>query len=115
MIHSDTLAKVVHVALPTQAEREAILRVYVGQMLLHPNTSIEEICRAMAKLANGFSGADLAALVRSAAIRCLTDTQSNNNGGGSVELRHFLDAFALDMPQPSNRIETVDRLAKWRP
>ena len=77
------------------------------------NTSMDEICKAMAVESSGFSGADLAALVRSAAVRCLNENRSGEVAG--VELRHFTDARRYDMTDPSSNTKLVERLLRWKP
>jgi len=101
--------KVVHVGLPTLLEREAILRVHVSQMNLHCDTDVSEICQKMAIACIGFSGADLSALVRAAAIRCM------NTSGSLIEMQHFIDARKFDVIQPSSDESLVNRLEHWKP
>ena len=102
-----------HVGLPKQSDRESILRVHVERMKLHENTSVEEVCKYLAAETHGFSGADLAALVRSAAVRCLNDANFDNMQG--VKLHHFKDARHVDMVKPTSNKELVGRLLHWRP
>mmetsp|Transcript_10663 Transcript_10663/g.19913 ORF Transcript_10663/g.19913 Transcript_10663/m.19913 type:complete len:938 (-) Transcript_10663:1091-3904(-) len=105
--------RVVFVGLPDQTDRESILRVHVERMKLDENTAIEEVCQYVAAETSGFSGADLAALIRCAAVRCLNDVASDTEKG--VELRHFRDARKFDMTQPTSNKELVSRLSRWRP
>eukprot|EP00554_Chaetoceros_debilis_P001230 CAMPEP_0194096528 /NCGR_PEP_ID=MMETSP0149-20130528/57387_1 /TAXON_ID=122233 /ORGANISM="Chaetoceros debilis, Strain MM31A-1" /LENGTH=1231 /DNA_ID=CAMNT_0038782503 /DNA_START=194 /DNA_END=3889 /DNA_ORIENTATION=- len=127
--------RVVHVDLPTLEERKSILRVYVCQMKLEQDTdtSIDSICQAVAEKCIGFSGADLEALVRSAAVRCLHESSKKSSSsislpsssasgesfgvgvGVGVGLRHFIDAKDIDMPNPSSNKALVERLRTWRP
>lgn len=79
-------------------------------MKIHQNTSIKEVCSYLAAETSGFSGADLAALIRAAAVRCLNDTTSDVGQG--VELRHFRDARKFDMVGPTSNVELVHQ---WRP
>lgn len=102
-----------HVGLPDESERDSILQVHVKRMKLHSNTSIQEICRSLVPLTVGFSGADIAALVRSAAVRCLNEERPGDILG--VELRHFTEAKEIDVTQPSSNIALVERLQRWRP
>ena len=83
-------------------------------MKLSSSTSVDEVCKQLAGgVTAGFSGADLFALIRSAAVRCLNENVSGDMEG--VELRHFLDAKAHDMTEPSSNKELVERLLHWRP
>jgi SpoVK/Ycf46/Vps4 family AAA+-type ATPase len=103
----------VHVGLPTERERESILQVHVQRMKLSSSTDVIEICKTMAQETVGFSGADIAALVRSAAVRCLNETSTMEGNG--VEMRHFLDARKFDLTEPSSNNTLVEKLLKWRP
>ena len=81
-------------------------------MRLKNATSSEQhdLCINLSHQTDGFSGADLAALCRLAAIRCLRDYGDE----GLVEERHFFEALQSDIAPTSN--ETfVDRLKKWTP
>jgi len=103
----------VYVGLPDESERESILQVHVNQMKLHTNTSVQEICRTLVPLTVAYSGADIAALVRSAAVRCLNEERPENTVG--VQLHHFIEAKQTDVTQPSSNTALVERLRKWRP
>lgn len=105
--------KVVYVGLPDQTDRYSILKVHTKRMKLHESTSTEEVCKYLAAETSGFSGADLAALIRCAAVRCLNDITSDVEKG--VELRHFQEARQLDMTHPTSNKELVSRLSRWRP
>jgi SpoVK/Ycf46/Vps4 family AAA+-type ATPase len=102
----------VFVNLPNQQERISILQLLLKKMKtsLHSN-SIEyqySFLEQLAHKTNGFSGADLAALCRAAAIRCLLD-QSD-----SVRENHFLDALE-DGIKASSSTSLVKRIEQWRP
>jgi SpoVK/Ycf46/Vps4 family AAA+-type ATPase len=107
--------RAVHVGLPTQDERASILRVHVGRMrtsfaVARPALaeSFTIFCDELAAATNGFSGADLAALCRAAAVRCLLESGSN-----VVQERHFLEALEGDV-QPSTSEEYVRRIEQWK-
>ena len=117
--------RVVHVGLPTLSERESILRVHMNKMKLNLGNDVvdlvmmvNKICAKMAKMCDGFSGADLAAVCRAAAVKCLNErgdaSSSSSTSIIGVEERHFLDAIANDVTQSSSK-DLVDRLLKWRP
>ena len=103
--------RTVHVGLPTQDERISILRVHVGRMKLVSSEGpyADKICVELAARCNGFSGADLAALCRAAAVRCLAECGKT----GKIESRHFHDA--CDGFVSSCAPQLVQRLAAWRP
>jgi len=114
--------RLVHVGLPDLLEREAILRLNVQNMKLSKEKSIDEsslcetICKKMASLCDGFSGADLVALCHSAAIASLTENGSSISVPSSlyVQDRHFLLARTSHI-QNSSSIELVSKLKKWKP
>jgi SpoVK/Ycf46/Vps4 family AAA+-type ATPase len=104
--------RVVHVGLPTLEERVSILGVHVARMRLasaEATDRVERICQTLAEACDGFSGADLAALCRAAAVKCLA-TQGEN---GRIEDRHFFEA--RDGFSPSCDGDLVMRLATWNP
>mmetsp|Transcript_13965 Transcript_13965/g.16903 ORF Transcript_13965/g.16903 Transcript_13965/m.16903 type:complete len:82 (+) Transcript_13965:3-248(+) len=72
--------------------------------------SVNNLCKTVASKCIGFSGADLVALCRAAAIRCL----SEQGESGSVEEHHFLDALRNDVTCSSSS-DLVRRLLKWNP
>jgi SpoVK/Ycf46/Vps4 family AAA+-type ATPase len=105
--------RVVHVGLPTRVEREAILRVHMGRMKIRDKghtAALPVLCSNIAEHTGGFSGADLAALCRSAAIRCLLGSGEDCE----IEDRHFLEALKNDVKASCSE-DLVQRLLKWRP
>ena len=110
--------RVVYVGLPTQEERESILRVHIGNMGVFAGKGKdvaevkEELCKLLAKDTDGLSGADLFALCRAAAIRCIRDKDSTVEGG--VKENHFLEALQEDI-KPSCDKNFVRKLVKWSP
>lgn len=113
-LRSGRFDRVVHVGLPTLAERESILRVHISRMKMKDvsnEDSLRTLCHSIAERTDGFSGADIAALCRAAAIRTLGD------GGGedcSIEERHIWTALEKDV-RASSDAQLVDRLKKWKP
>jgi SpoVK/Ycf46/Vps4 family AAA+-type ATPase len=110
-LRSGRFDRVVHVGLPTLEERVSILHVHVVRMKLVSTESdyVERICRTLAEACDGFSGADLAALCRTAAVRCLSERGEH----GTIEEHHFYEA--RDGFSPSCGPELVQRLVNWRP
>eukprot|EP00980_Cylindrotheca_fusiformis_P004457 scaffold953_cov141-Cylindrotheca_fusiformis.AAC.1 len=101
--------RVVHVGLPTISERESILSVHLCHMqICGGDAAGKRLCARLANKTAGFSGADLAALCRGAAIRTLMDNTPE------VEESHFLQALTHDVRASSND-ELVRRLMAWRP
>jgi SpoVK/Ycf46/Vps4 family AAA+-type ATPase len=103
--------RVVHVGLPALEERVSILQVHVARMRLasSENAHVDRICQTLAEKCDGFSGADLAALCRAAAVRCLAELGVN----GRLEDRHFFEA--RDGFEPSCSTKLATRLTMWRP
>lgn len=106
--------RAVHVGLPTIDDSEEILRVHVSQMKIAPLqnglSALDTICKSMSKLCLGFSGADLAALCRAAAVQCLS---CGDEANGITE-QHFNDAYMNDVKRSSNDI-LVKRISLWQP
>lgn len=105
--------RVVHVGLPTLTERESILKVHTSRMKIQVKgdpDSLQGLCRSIADSTDGFSGADLAALCRAAAIRTLSDRRDNC----WVEEKHFLDALDTDVRASSDN-GLVARHLTWKP
>ena len=107
--------RAVHVGLPNIEDSEEILRVHVSHMKLAPVSSglspVDEICKSMAKLCLGFSGADLTALCRAAAIRSLSNF---GDGVTGITMQNFQDAFMHDVTRSSNDA-LVRRISSWHP
>eukprot|EP00581_Thalassiosira_minuscula_P001041 CAMPEP_0183748186 /NCGR_PEP_ID=MMETSP0737-20130205/67640_1 /TAXON_ID=385413 /ORGANISM="Thalassiosira miniscula, Strain CCMP1093" /LENGTH=970 /DNA_ID=CAMNT_0025983905 /DNA_START=20 /DNA_END=2932 /DNA_ORIENTATION=- len=105
--------RAVHVGLPSVKDSEDILRVHVSKMKLAPladnHSPVDEICKSMAKLCLGFSGADLAAICRAAAVRCL----SNGNVATGITKQNFLDAYMHDVTRSSNDT-LVRKISAWQ-
>ena len=107
--------RAVHVGLPGVEDSEEILRVHIARMKLATTpdgtSPVDEISKAMSKLCLGFSGADLAALCRAAAVRCLSNGDGSSSG---VTKQHFLDSFMHDVIRSSNDA-LVRRISSWQP
>jgi SpoVK/Ycf46/Vps4 family AAA+-type ATPase len=110
-LRSGRFDKVVHVGLPDQRDRQSILMVHIQRMRLHDNPSWNHhlLCETLSHQTEGFSGADLAALCRSAAVRCLNEYGDN----GMVKAVHFHQALQFDCTASTNK-RLVDRLLHWK-
>jgi SpoVK/Ycf46/Vps4 family AAA+-type ATPase len=109
--------RVVHVGLPTCEERDSILTVHISRMKIATTTSVKDLCHTLAQLTEGYSGADLAALCRAAAIRTLMDNTTNTAATKEeihVEDSHFLQALKDDVYASSDD-ELVNQLLSWKP
>jgi SpoVK/Ycf46/Vps4 family AAA+-type ATPase len=71
---------------------------------------VDEICKSMAQVCLGYSGADLAALCRAAAVRCL----SNGDGAIGITKQHFSDAALYDVMRSSND-QLLKKISAWKP
>jgi SpoVK/Ycf46/Vps4 family AAA+-type ATPase len=103
--------RAVHVGLPDADERKSILRIHVGRMRRQFGSSTAKLltlCDVIAQRTEGFSGADLAALCRASAIRCLVE-QSD-----FVDDRHFFESLD-DGLKASSTISLVNKIRVWRP
>ena len=101
--------RIVHVGLPREEERYCILELLIRSMKTSFERNVEElqrVCEHVARLTQGFSGADLAALCRTAAVQCLLEN------GSLVDQAHF--DRALQGSQPSCSAGLVQRIERWR-
>jgi SpoVK/Ycf46/Vps4 family AAA+-type ATPase len=101
--------EVVHVDLPDLAERHSILKLQIDRMktaFSGDATTMERICTSLAQSTEGFSGADLVALCRSAAVKCLLCGQSHVREQDFVDARRD-DAIASSSPK------LVERITRW--
>ena len=100
------------VNLPNEEERISILHLLLSKMKTSiPSDPIEGQLSFWVQLAHrtiGFSGADLAALCRAAAIRCLLEQTD------SVREDHFLDSLD-DGIKASSSTSLVKKIEQWRP
>lgn len=93
----------VHVTLPDEAGRLEVLRIHTRQTPLASDAHLEEIATRTA----GYSGAELAALTREAALGALEE-----DGGAEVVARRHLEA-ALAMVTPRTSAETLAFFSDW--
>ena len=101
--------RAVHVGLPTLEEREEVFRVHSCKMKLAEPENIQNLCKSMAKLCLGYSGADIAALCRAAAVRCLTERCEEEG----IQERHYKEAYMHDIV-PSSNDDLVKRILMWK-
>jgi proteasome regulatory subunit len=98
--------RVIHIDLPGEDDRVAILRIHVERMKTKLQ-SLEDFCRRIARLTEGFSGADIAALCRAAAVRCVVEKKN------FVEEVQFIEALKSGFT-PSSDKQFVRRLQQWK-
>lgn len=121
MLRPGRLDKLLYVSLPTSQERFDILKKHIRYTPLHNNVNLRDI--AYHPLSEGFSGADIAGLVREATIqaqkeiipksniRTLYDTTNITKDKVLVQMKHFQLAFQRIQPSVSkvNRMK-YDRI-----
>jgi SpoVK/Ycf46/Vps4 family AAA+-type ATPase len=102
--------RLVYVALPETEEREHILAIHLGKVPLAmsmqtcgsdastaaPATSRERLCAELAARTEGYSGAELAALVREA---CLLAMEENPANADCIQPYHLLEALQRVRPR----------------
>jgi len=101
-----------YVPLPTPDDRASILKALSANVNLSSDVNVEELAKS--KRADGFSGADCAALLREAGLAVLRDhaldrirRRENNSGGDGdkkplqITRKHFDYAFDHVMPSVS--------------
>ncbi|KAJ5069938.1 nuclear valosin-containing protein-like [Anaeramoeba ignava] len=105
------LNKRLYVPLPTEKDRFEILKTHTRKVPIDPKVNLEKI--AQDKRCNGFSGADIAELVREASVFALKDSLLLESQKGlktdqfqkdflvKVNLNHFDNAFQKVKPSVS--------------
>lgn len=112
MMRPGRLDKLLYVPLPTPDDRASILKALSANVNLSSDVNVEELAKS--KRADGFSGADCAALLREAGLAVLRDhaldrirRRENNSGGDGdkkplqITRKHFDYAFDHVMPSVS--------------
>jgi ribosome biogenesis ATPase len=112
MLRPGRLDKLLYVQLPKQAERLAILNTIARKMPLSPDVDLA--AAAADKRTEGFSGADLAALMREAAMCALKESlaRERSNSGGNADAgklvvgkQHLNAALRVVLPSVSAKDE----------
>ncbi|KAL7554395.1 hypothetical protein ACHAWF_017842 [Thalassiosira exigua] len=130
MLRPGRLDKLLYVSLPSPDDRHAIMRALSSKIKLAPDVDLRAI--AHDPHANGFSGADCAALLREAGLAVLRDgvlsrtqpqqTEMEEGKGGSpmqITAHHFQYAFEHVLPSVSKKDQARydrlrDRMARAR-
>lgn len=101
------LGKKLYVPLPTPSERTQILRTIIqsSRSPVDPTLDLEQL-GADGRM-EGFSGADLNALVREASVACYRETYGNGAAAPSeppvIRMHHFSSAFERVQPSVSKQ------------
>lgn len=101
---SGRLDKLLYVPLPSIEDRASILKALSGKIKLGSDVSLDEI--AASHHANGYSGADCAALLREAGLAVIKENLANPNKTQHavfIGARHFDYAFQHVLPSVSNK------------
>ena len=106
MLRPGRLDKTVFVSLPSLDDRIAILKTIIRND--RPKIRADVHLKEIAELSEGFTGADLSALVREASVLCLKENMLSGKSGDNciVSKEHF--AKALKVIKPS--VSLTDRL-----
>ena len=99
---------VVHVGLPDKADRQSIFDLLISQMKTSFTSSdrIQEFAEHLAQATEGYSGADISVVCRTAAVACLVASEEE------LTEEHFLSA--LDQVKASSSPDLVARIARWK-
>ena len=93
----------IHVGLPDESGRLQVLRIHTRKMPMH-----DDVCLAdLAMRTNGYSGAELAAITREAALAALEES----DGADTVAMRH-IDKALCTVP-PRTTAQTLQFFAEY--
>jgi len=91
------------VDLPAEKEREEIFAIHIAKVKRNPdNFNIKKF----AKLTNGFSGAEIEAVVQDALYQAFYD-------GSELTDKHIIEAIKKTIPLSKKRKEDIEALRKW--
>uniref|UniRef100_K3WFD0 AAA+ ATPase domain-containing protein n=1 Tax=Globisporangium ultimum (strain ATCC 200006 / CBS 805.95 / DAOM BR144) TaxID=431595 RepID=K3WFD0_GLOUD len=111
MLRPGRLDKLLYVNLPVASDRLAILKTVTKNSRVDPVVSLHAI--AHDPRCEGFSGADLSALVREAGISALRETDLTTATELSIQMRHFDKAFETVFPSVSRADQRMfDKMKK---
>lgn len=91
------LDKLLYVPLPTPEDREGILRAVGKKANIAEEVDLGEVARN--DKCEGYSGADMAALLREAGLACLKENKETREKTKlTIKRKHFEDAFSNVLP-----------------
>ena len=116
-VYRGRLDKLMYVPLPAPDDRAAILKALAGKIKLGPDVDLEEIAKS--HHADGYSGADCAALLREAGLAVLKENLAQEQQHVWISRRHFDYAFQHVLPSVSKKDQARydrmrDRMARAR-
>eukprot|EP00977_Amphora_coffeiformis_P007610 scaffold1667_cov173-Amphora_coffeaeformis.AAC.38 len=99
---------VVHVGLPNKADRQSIFELLISQMKTSFTTPdrVRELAKDLAQATEGYSGADISVVCRTAAVACLVASEEE------LKEEHFLSA--LNQVKASSSPDLVARISRWK-
>lgn len=117
MMRPGRLDKLLYVPVPKPEDRVSILKALAGKIKLGPDVNLAEIGRSAR--AEGYSGADCAALLREAGLAVLKESQHGAVVSLHISACHFDYAFDHVMPSVSRKDQARydrmrDRMARAR-
>ena len=117
MMRPGRLDKLLYVSLPTPCDRVSILTALATKVTLSNDINLEELARS--SRADGYSGADCAALLREAGLAVLKESMEDASTPMEITRRHFEYAFDHVLPSVSKRDQQRydkmrDRMARAR-
>lgn len=111
MLRPGRLDKLLYVGLPVGSDRLSILKTLTKKSRIDPQVSLSDV--AHDPHCEGFSGADLSALVREAGIAALRETDLATATELSIQKRHFDRAFETVFPSVSRADQRMfDKMKK---
>lgn len=117
MMRPGRLDKLLYVPLPSPDDRASILGAISGKITLHDDVDTDELGRS--PRADGYSGADCAALLREAGLAVLKESMTQPDTPMCITRKHFDYAFNHVLPSVSKRDQARydklrDRMARAR-
>lgn len=117
MLRPGRLDKLLYVPLPTAPERASILRALATKVSLAADVNLQSI--GSSNRAEGYSGADCAALLREAGLAVMKENSRDANVPLCITAKHFNVAFDAVIPSVSKKDQARydrmrDKMAKAR-
>jgi ribosome biogenesis ATPase len=98
MLRPGRLDKLLYVPLPTKEDRNSILKTHLREKPLSPDVMVRQISSDPAL--EGFSGADIAMLVREASVMAIQRVRDNDEDP-VISMKDFTDAMKKVFPSVS--------------
>ncbi|TIC70899.1 AAA-domain-containing protein [Wallemia mellicola] len=111
MVRPGRLDKLLYVDLPSAEERVQVVRTLSSKTPINEK-EMDIVCEVIqSEKCSGFSGADLASLVRESAVVALRESLVNETSNVVIESRHFLKALEKVTPSVSiSQVKKYDNL-----